>query len=446
VSEHGRVQDPGDRYVIISSDCHAGADILGYKPYLERKWYDEFESWAASFHDPWEDMLGSTREDMLGNGQAAEDVNFGLASRDSSLNWDGRRRTEVLEADGIAAEVLFPNTAPPFFPAGVFSVSVPRTPAEYERRWAGLRAHNRWMAEFAADAPGRRAGLAQVFLNDIDDAVAEIRWAKEAGLRGVLIPSDNVVTVPLYYPRLDPIWQVCEELELPVHRHTSFPSDSASKENGAAPPMIGLLEVEFFTQRGLAHLMFSGVFDRFPGLKFVMTEGGCAWIVNYLNQLDALYEIAHQPGTVPNRFAHQAVRAMSWKPSEYFRTNCFLGASLMTKQECALRHNIGLGTIMWGSDLPHLEGTYPYTRQALQAVFSDVPPDEVQMMLGTNAAGVYGLDMKFLQGIANRIGPTVESVRTPLTVWPRTPEETIHPGLAPAAIPGYGDLADPAKV
>src|SRR5258708_1549186 len=142
-------------------------------------------------------MLGSSREDMLGSGQASDDVNFGLASKGSSLNWDGARRTELLEADGIVAEVLFPNTAPPFFPAGVFSVSVPVTQDEYDRRWAGLRAHNRWMADFSSEAPGRRVGLAQVFLNNVGDAVSEIRWAKEAGLRGILIPSDNVINVPL---------------------------------------------------------------------------------------------------------------------------------------------------------------------------------------------------------------------------------------------------------
>ena len=85
-----------------------------------------------------------------------------------------------LEADGVVAEVLFPNTIPPFFPSGNLVAPQP-SPEEYERRWAGLKAHNRWMVDFCNEAPGRRAGIAQIMLNDVDDAVDEIRWA--AGCR-----------------------------------------------------------------------------------------------------------------------------------------------------------------------------------------------------------------------------------------------------------------------
>ena len=93
-----------------------------------------------------------------------------------------------MEADGIAAEVIFPNTVPPFYPSGVISAAAPTSPEDYRRRWAGLRAHNRWLVDFCAQAPGRRAGIAQVFLDDVDDAISEVRWARNAGLAGVLIP------------------------------------------------------------------------------------------------------------------------------------------------------------------------------------------------------------------------------------------------------------------
>src|SRR5205085_1542347 len=81
-------------------------------------------------------------------------------------------------ADGIVAEILFPNTVPPFFDESGL-VALPPTEADYDRRWAGLQAHNRWMADFCAAAPGRRAACVQVFVNRIDDALAEIRWAKD---------------------------------------------------------------------------------------------------------------------------------------------------------------------------------------------------------------------------------------------------------------------------
>ena len=62
-----------------------------------------------------------------------------------------------------------------FLPSNANSAPAPTTPRDYEYRFAGLRAHNRWMADFCADAPGRRAGFAQLFVNDVDAAVREVR-------------------------------------------------------------------------------------------------------------------------------------------------------------------------------------------------------------------------------------------------------------------------------
>ena len=88
-----------------------------------------------------------------------------------------------LEADGVVAEVIFPNTIPPFFPQSSLVHQPPgATAGDLDLRWEGLRAHNRWLADFCAAAPGRRAGIAQIMLHDVDAAVAEIRWAAEAGL------------------------------------------------------------------------------------------------------------------------------------------------------------------------------------------------------------------------------------------------------------------------
>ena len=105
-------------------------------------------------------------------------------------NWDSARRLAETESDGIAAEVLFPNTVPPFFTEGNL-VALPPTAEDYERRWAGVQAHNRWLADFCATTPGRRAGIVQVFANDMADAVAEVRWAAETfdPFGGILLPS-----------------------------------------------------------------------------------------------------------------------------------------------------------------------------------------------------------------------------------------------------------------
>ena len=195
------------RYAIISADGHCGANVEGYKPYLERKYHDQFDAWAAAFVNPYSD----------------------LASDTAYRSWDSDRRQDELEGDGVAAEVLFPNTVPPFFPSGNLLAPLP-TAEEYELRWAGVKAHNRWLVDFCAAVPGRRAGISQIFLNDIDDALAEIRWTKEAGLTGgVLIPGigPGCGLRPLFAKEYEPVWALCEELDLTINQHggTGLPLD-----------------------------------------------------------------------------------------------------------------------------------------------------------------------------------------------------------------------------
>jgi hypothetical protein len=121
-----------------------------------------------------------------------------------------------------------------------------------------------------------------------------------------------------------------------------------------------------------------------------------------------------------------AVDQLSLTPSEYFARNCYLGASLFIRQEAEMRHEIGIGRIMWGQDYPHSEGTFPYSREALREAFWGVPEDEVRLMVGETAASVYGFDLGFLQPIADRVGPTVEEVSIPLAEdRPRIPEDTV---------------------
>ena len=282
-------------YIVISTDGHCGAALLDYKPYLEAKYHDDFDAWAREFADPWNEVV-------------PDDRRVGVASYTSSYNWDSARRSDHLDSQGIAAEVLFPNTAPPFYPTNSISAPGPSTAKEYEYRFAGLRAHNRWMADFSAESPARRAGLAQFFINDVDDAVAEIRRAKEAGLMGVLLPGDHVLKLcNLYYPQYEPIWAVCEELDLPLHRHGIMPTEAATPEAGEASPTIGILEARFFATRPVTHLVMSGVFERHPGLKLVMTENNAAWSVERAQLLDQWYDASSMPGTLAQIFGADAL-------------------------------------------------------------------------------------------------------------------------------------------
>jgi predicted TIM-barrel fold metal-dependent hydrolase len=404
--------EPTERYVVISTDGHCGADLRDYKPYLESRYHDDFEAWAAGFHDPW----GVIEED------SEVDNRHGFASYEAPLNWESAQRALVTEEQGIAAEVLFPNTAPPFIPSNTLSAPGPRTAEEYEYRWAGLKAHNRWLADFCADTPGRRAGLAQVFLDDIDDAVAEVRWAKEAGLMGILLPGDHVLKlINLYYPSLEPLWEVCAELDIPIHRHAIVAVESA-EEAGPAAPIIGSTEISFYGMRGTWHLMAAGVFDRHPTLKLVTTELGTgSEIPAYLARLDYMVDLWN---TYPQHYTLNAegLSKLKRKPSEYFESNCYVGGPLDLLQSVAN----GTPNMMFGADVPHAEGTAPFTTEAMRLAFAHMDDAERREILSLRAARVYGFDLDLLQKVANRSGPTVAELEVPLAMEerPTFPDET----------------------
>src|SRR5687767_14888993 len=165
-----------DRYILITADTHAGADLRGYKPYLEKKWHDDFEAWAGAIESQREQMARMRGGMTIGVG--------GDPVADANRNWDSERRLQEMEGDGVVAEVIFPNTQPPFAPVSSLMFAPPPMGDDLERRWAGLQAHNRWLVDFCNEAPGRRAGIAQIFLPKIEESVKEIEWAKEQGLTG----------------------------------------------------------------------------------------------------------------------------------------------------------------------------------------------------------------------------------------------------------------------
>ena len=126
------------------------------------------------------------------------------------------------DADGVVGEVIFPNTVPPFFPGFVLFAPPPK-PEDYEHRLAGIRAHNRWLEDFCGQFPERRAGIGQIFVNDLDDAIEDVKWIKEHNLRGGMllptVPPDATWLKPYNHPDYDRLWAVCEDLDVPVNCH-----------------------------------------------------------------------------------------------------------------------------------------------------------------------------------------------------------------------------------
>jgi predicted TIM-barrel fold metal-dependent hydrolase len=389
------------RYTVISADCHAGLPNDEYRAYLDPQYHEALDAFLADRAATEAELvkLGLRNEEFAAEWE--HDNAEGLRG-----GWDAARRDAELNADGVAGEVIFPDadavtagaSAP--FGAGLGSGGE----ADPTLTMAGARAHNRWLAELCAASPVRRAGIAIVpILHDIDAAVAEIRRARDSGLRGgILIPSMWRPYAPYHDPRYEPIWSVCEELDMPIHVH----SGSAPREEFGEHVGLYVAEVRWWTQRPLWFLMWSGVFERHPGLKFAVTEAGAFWAADLLWTMDIVFDREH----ASKKLGQTLTAGLSMRPSEYFDRNCFIGASNTRRRELVRRYEIGVGNIMWGNDFPHPEGTWPHTRQWLANAFADIPVDETARILGLNAAAVYNFDLNALAPVVERIGPTPEDL------------------------------------
>ncbi|MEM7409228.1 MAG: amidohydrolase family protein [Myxococcota bacterium] len=382
-------------YVVITGDTHAGASIDAYREYLDPSERAEFDEWRGAYRNPSKKHLGSKK----------------------TKNWDSEERRRDLESDGVVAEVLFPNTVPPFYEKA-FHVAPPAKPDQYRRWRAGTRAHNRWLAEFCAEEPDRRAGIGLIHLNDVDEAVEDVEWIAKHGLRGgILLPLpalDDTHIAQLTSPSYERLWAAIQDHDLVINQHSGQGCPNYAGEPGG--DALWVLEMPFFVQRGFCQLIWSGVFERYPRLRYILTESGCAWAPPLLRRMDGIY-MGMKAGMM-GEIDMSSSYLLSEPPSFYAKRNCYYGASFPSPEDIEGREIVGVDHILWGNDYPHYEGCYPYSRENMRLAFADVSPREVQKMLGENAAALYGFDLEKLRPAAERLGITPALVREPLDEIP----------------------------
>jgi predicted TIM-barrel fold metal-dependent hydrolase len=386
-----------DKLLLVSADGHIGAPMADYRPYLEARYLDDFDAWAKDHLAHTEDRVAAKKEKHLVRPPRRPYPT-------TPQICDPTTRLAILDAEGVAAEVLFPG--PDFTDEHTvpFKVIIGTNPdrQSLELEAAGDRAYNRWLADYVAAASPRAIGLANICVADVPTAVAEVRWAKAAGLRGIHIPEADS-RVPHYWDEsYTPLWNVCEELELAVHFHggTGYPEDFRMWHGDPGATALMWSEAGFWATRPLKFLICGGVLERHPTLKVVITEATNGWVPGYLAALDAQDSLSH----------------LSLKPSEYWQRQCYLGASLLRRSEWPLREQIGIDHMMYGVDFPHPEGSWLRTLPWLQAVFGEggASEHELRAIAGGNALGVYGLDPDELTPIAERVGFSLEEVYQPV--------------------------------
>jgi len=271
---------------------------------------------------------------------------------------DPHLRLKDLDQEGVWAEATYPSI-------GVWSYSI-RTP---EVVAAGARAINDWAAEFQDVSP-RFVVTAMIPLLDVGDAVAEVRRAsRELKMKATFLPiAPPFGRPPFAHEEWDPLWEAMEEEGMVLGFHVGTEPHTPDQRTGVYNTGRGgaiqnYVETSYGAQKIAVSLISAGVFDRYPALKMLVSEGGATWGPFMADRMDEAYR-QHSAAVRPK---------LSKLPSEYLHTNVY--ASFQHDRSAVLANTaMGWQNVVWGSDYPHTEGTFGHTQKTLHELFDDIDP------------------------------------------------------------------------
>ena len=311
-------------------------------------------------------MAGRKYEDFKVAGLSYKDMRPG--------SYDPKARLEDMDQDGVDAEVLY------------FGGPVTQYPKDPELRRFIVQSYNDWMAELSKAAPGRLIGLGHVPLADLGEAMDELKRIATLGLRGFHMNPfpDDIGVKPLSDPMYEPLWTLIEEVGLPVSFHIMGPRGMALSRlrdptPGVKETFIALANISMTEL--MASLIFTGILQRHPKMRFVIVESGIGWIPYFLERMDQTFQ--------KHRFWTKSI--ITEKPSTYWYRQ---GHATFIEDHTGVaeRHRAGLENIMWSTDYPHSDTTWPRSREVLAAHFQGVPEDERRLVVSENARRLYNLN------------------------------------------------------
>ncbi len=283
---------------------------------------------------------------------------------------DPQARLADQDMDHLRAEVIYPG-------AGLF-LSVAPDP-DYQREC--FRVYNDWLSEFCAAAPDRLLGVGLLPMQGpVEWAITEAQRVATKGLRSVSIPCE-IAGRPYRDPDYDPLWAALQELGLPVSLHVGTDEAFYTKADRMGLGVAFVDSKICSMERAMAGLIWGAVAKRYPGLRFVLAEGGVGWLASVLRTMDH-YWSDHQHWMEPKT---------DELPSTYFKRQ-FWATFEDDRAGILTRELVGVDRLLWGSDYPHTEGTFPYSQEQVTNDFLGVPEGQVYQMVAGNAAKLYGLD------------------------------------------------------
>jgi predicted TIM-barrel fold metal-dependent hydrolase len=294
------------------------------------------------------------------NGEPREHANAGGADPDARLR--------DMALDGVVAEVIYPT----------FGLFIDMIPAA-DLQMACAQVYNDWLAESFLHRPDVFIPAAVVPVRDVASAVTEMERVAALGFKAAMIPTSPPEGIRYNLSEYDPLWRVASDAAMPLSLHTGTGA-LPQHERGPGGAIINYAKVGLLSAETLCYFSASGALERFPKLRLVFVETGAGWFAYCCERMDEAFE-EHQQWVNPKLAA---------PPSHYAKTQCYvtLGAD---RAPLLAREITGVDPLLWASDYPHPEGTFPKSQEIVARIFAGVPEAEMRAIVGGNAARLYGV-------------------------------------------------------
>ncbi|HEV3111423.1 MAG TPA: amidohydrolase family protein [Candidatus Binataceae bacterium] len=287
-------------------------------------------------------------------------------------SYDPFARIKDMDRDGVEAELLYTT-----FGLILFAIK------DQDFQFACFRAFNDWLANFCASFPNRLFGAAMIPTEPLEHAVKEMERCAKMGLKAAMISISQDTDRGYNHPLYDPIWSASEDLAMPISLHVA-----ASKKNFTfTNNMLADFSLAYtLTMYSIAAMIFSGVFDRHRKLKVVSVENDAAWAAGMLERMD--YRLERDQGWAGYSNGITSGRS----PSNIFHEHVY--CTFMRDRTAVFNRGIiGVRNLMWGSDYPHFDSTWPHSSAVLDEHFAGVAQDDQLMIARRNAIELYHLPL-----------------------------------------------------
>lgn len=372
-----------NRAPVIDCDCHVMEPADLWQTYLE----PEYRARAIRIeeHDGVERLIIGDQVILEGRlaglggvlWDRAEVYSGRLKYKDGcpEASYDAAARARMFESWRVDIGVALPTIS-----------ILPFPPEDLDLANAYCRAYNNWQRDFRNELPDQTVSIAILNWHDVESATAELERCLEMGFGGAFAPPDVIDGRRPGDQHFDPIWQRCEEADVPAILHVvvrfqggAVPYPAWYATRPGAVFTFGLSATGQL-QPALASMILDGLFERFPGLKMINVEAGCGWAAHFMDRLDEKYQFFGPISPAP----------LKLKPSEYVRRNCFFVAEPEERTIGAMLELVGEDRILWGSDFPHVDSNIEAPNLIRSAV-ADLSAKRQEAVLGGNAAKVFNL-------------------------------------------------------